>query len=164
MLGTNDRYWPLDACNLYWDGLQGEKFLIYVPNNGHGLADRSRLVAGLNAINRRILTGQPLPKLQWSFSEAGSAVKLRIESDTTVSRLKLWTTTAPTRDFRDSKWTTNGPDTRGKDFNVVLSQPSDGNAAYFGELIFNEGQDDQFSLSTNVRIVPSNSAAAGGGK
>src|SRR5262245_58372822 len=30
MLGTNDRYWPLEACSLYWDDLQGDKYLIYV--------------------------------------------------------------------------------------------------------------------------------------
>ena len=44
ILATNDRYWPLNACDLYWNDLVGEKYLIYVPNNGHGIQDRARLV------------------------------------------------------------------------------------------------------------------------
>jgi PhoPQ-activated pathogenicity-related protein len=80
ILGTNDRYWPLDACDLYWNDLVGEKYLIYVPNNGHGLPDRARLVAGLNALNRSVMTGKPLPKLQWSFKNGGDSVELNVEA------------------------------------------------------------------------------------
>ena len=35
LLGTNDRYWTLDSLNLYWDDLQGEKYVCYTPNSGH---------------------------------------------------------------------------------------------------------------------------------
>ena len=70
----DNRYWPLDACNLYWNDLKGEKYLIYVPNNGHGLNDRARLVAGLNALNRSVLTGKPLPKLQWTYADNGGGL------------------------------------------------------------------------------------------
>ena len=39
ILGTNDPYWPLDACNLYWDDVSGDKYVLYCPNQGHGIKD-----------------------------------------------------------------------------------------------------------------------------
>jgi PhoPQ-activated pathogenicity-related protein len=164
MLGTNDRYWPLEACNLYWHGLEGDKYLIYVPNNGHGLEDRGRLVAGLNALNRSVMTGKPLPKLTWSFNDVDAGTKLHITSDTPVSKAQLWMATAPTMDFRDAKWTTTEDTPGGKDFSLNLPPKSGVNSAYFAELIFHEGTDDQFSLSTNVKVLRNDATATGGGK
>lgn len=162
ILGTNDRYWPLDACNLYWNDLEGEKYLIYVPNNGHGLPDRSRIVAGLSALNRRIVTGKPLPKLAWDFKEGSASLQLQIASDAEFSRVRLWSATSLKRDFREAKWTSSDAGSTKKQIELPLPRPDEGLAAYFGELVFHEGQDDEFSLSTNVRIVPAKSAAVGG--
>jgi len=162
ILGTNDRYWPLDACNLYWDDLPGEKHLIYIPNNGHSLPDRARIVAGLNAINRRVITGKPLPKLDWGFKNGDGHVQLNVLSDVKLSRVRAWTAIAKTRDFRDSKWTATDASPADAAFISRLPIPSEGFAAILGEAVYHEGTDNEFSLSTNVRIVPSSAAAAEG--
>jgi len=162
MLGTNDRYWPLNACDLYWNDLQGEKYLIYVPNNGHGLPDRARLVAGLNALNRRVLTGKPLPKLEWAFKNGEGHVQLNMVSDVRPSRAQIWSAQASTLDFRDSKWTQTPAEVSDATFTHKQPLPSEGYAAFLGEAVFYEGTENQFWLSTNVRIVPSRAAAGGG--
>jgi PhoPQ-activated pathogenicity-related protein len=162
ILGTNDRYWPLDACDLYWNDLQGEKYLIYVPNNGHGLPDRARLVAGLNALNRRVITGKPLPKLEWGYKNGDGHVQLSVVSDVRPSRVNIWSATAKTRDFRDSQWTSIEADAADAAFVHRQPWPAEGYSALLGEAVYNEGTDNQFWLSTNVKIVPSSAAAAGG--
>jgi PhoPQ-activated pathogenicity-related protein len=162
ILGTNDRYWPLDACNLYWNDLEGEKYLLYVPNNGHGLQDRARVVAGLSAINRRVTTGKPLPKLDWSFDDGEGDLRLRVTSDVKPSRVRAWTAAAKTRDFRESKWTAADAPSAEAGFVSRLPIPREGYAAMLGEVVFHEGTENEFSLSTNVRIVPSALEAAGG--
>jgi PhoPQ-activated pathogenicity-related protein len=162
MLGTNDRYWPLDACNLYWNDLQGDKYLIYVPNNDHGLNDRARLVAGLNALNRSVLTGQPLPKLQWTYVNGDGGAELTVKSDVRPSRVRIWSSRAATRDFRDSKWTSTAASAAGDAFVHKQPPPSEGYSALLGEAVFHEGTDNQFWLSTNVQILSSKSAQAGG--
>jgi PhoPQ-activated pathogenicity-related protein len=160
ILGTNDRYWPLDACELYWNDLKGEKYLIYVPNNGHGLPDRARILGGLNALNQRVITGQALPKLAWGFENVASHVRLNVVSDVRPSRVRIWQTTATTRDFRDSKWTATDAEMADATFVHRLPVPREGNAAFFGEAVYHEATDQEFSLSTNIRIVPAAITAA----
>src|SRR5690606_33252787 len=31
---TNDVFFPIDDLNLYWNGLEGPKHVLYMPNNG----------------------------------------------------------------------------------------------------------------------------------
>jgi PhoPQ-activated pathogenicity-related protein len=162
ILGTNDRYWPLDACDLYWNDLVGEKYLIYVPNNGHDLRDRARVVAGIEALNRRVITGQPLPKLEWKFADADKQVRLNVTSDVPPSRVKIWSARSATRDFRDSEWTESEATAASGQFTHEQPVPASGYAAFFGEAVFNEGTEKQFWLSTNIRIITSQVEAAGG--
>lgn len=153
ILGTNDPYWPLDACNLYWDSLPGQKHLLYVPNNGHGVRDVPRLVGSLSALHNQAVTGKPLPKMSWGFEQQADGILLRVKSETPPRRVSAWTTSATTRDFRQSQWKSGTADKDGDSYVCRLPLPSDGYAALFGELEFNGPNDVPFYLSTNVRIV-----------
>lgn len=154
LLGTNDNYWPLDALNLYWDGLQGEKHILYVPNNGHGLQDLGRITGALAAIHRRGAEGKPLPKLSWDFAEQGDGVTLTVSSDVAPSIVNVWLADSATRDFRQSKWRSLPAKANGGEFSYVLSTPAAGFSAMFGEAVF-DGESLPLFLSTNVRIVKS---------
>lgn len=153
ILGTNDRYWPLDACNLYWHDLEGEKYLLYVPNSGHGLEDRARVVAGLCALHRRVVSGQKLPQLDWQFEKNGDHLQLRITSAEPPRRVRIWRAAAPTRDFRDARWTDQPARAQAASFLHQEPFPASGYAAVLGEVVYGEGPGQEFSLTTTVHIL-----------
>jgi PhoPQ-activated pathogenicity-related protein len=162
ILGTNDRYWPLDAERNYWPELEGEKYLLRIPNNGHGLKDYARIIGGLNAIHQRVVTGKAMPKLTWKFDDGGEHVELAVTSDQAPSRVRTWTAAAKSRDFRDSQWGSADSTNGGDAYTSKLARPAEGYAALFAEVVFAEDKPEQFSLTTNVRIVSSKAEAAAG--
>lgn len=153
VLGTNDPYWPLDALNLYWEGLTGPKHILYIPNNGHGLRDLPRLVGGLTALHQSVAQGRDLPKLDWQFTEADGKLRLVVKSDAKVERVEAWTASSMTRDFRPSTWKSQPADRQGDAHVCELVVPDKGCAALFGEVVFAGENKSSYYLSTNVRIV-----------
>ncbi|MBW3599419.1 MAG: DUF1080 domain-containing protein, partial [Planctomycetes bacterium] len=153
LLGTNDRYWPLDAANLYWDGLEGEKHVLYIPNNGHGLRDYPRIIGALTALHRQAAGGEALPKLTWKFENSKNRLRLHVACDEKPKSVQIWLATSPTRDFRDSQWTSRPAQANGEGYMHDLPLPETGYAAMFGEAVFDNGDAPSLHLSTNVRIV-----------
>ncbi len=163
MMGTNDPYWPLEAASLYWNDLLGEKYLLYVPNNGHGLQDLKRIVGDMLAFQEHVAQGKRLPKMKWHFNRAASALELTVESDLKPKSVVVWTATAKTRDFRESKWTSQPTRFENGSYRFELPVPAEGCAAVFGEATFPNGGIPYF-LSTNVRIVSKGDKAADASK
>lgn len=164
ILGTNDRYWPVDALNLYWDDLPGEKYILYCPNQGHGIKDYGRVFGSLNALHQKMINGKKLPKLEWSFANGAGKLTLKIESDIQPSKVVMWSATAKDRDFRESQWTSAPADASGDKYVCTLPVPGDGYAAMFAEAVFEEAAETPYYFSTNLRVLPSAEIAAGGGK
>ncbi len=133
--GSNDRYWPLNALDLYWGGLKGPKHLIALPNAGHGLeVNRDWAINGLGAFFRHTVAGRSLPVLSWSTAPDGpGSVRLTIHADPAPHSARLWTTTSPTRDFRESKWTSS-PLPPSTTIIAPLRKPSADNLAAFADL------------------------------
>ena len=79
--GTNDPYWVVDALNNYWDDLEGEKYILYIPNAGHGLdGGRETVVRTFAAFSLHLIRKVPFPELRWKFSQDDQTVKLTVES------------------------------------------------------------------------------------
>jgi PhoPQ-activated pathogenicity-related protein len=152
VLGTNDRYWTQDALNLYWDDLKGPKWVLYVPNSGHGLEDRERVYATLTAFIRMIAGGGRWPKMTWSYAEKGGGAELRLSSNTRAKEARLFSVQAPTKDFRDSRWSYTAMERAGKGFRAHYPAPKEGFAAIFGEAVY-EIDGRTFTLSTQIRIL-----------
>jgi PhoPQ-activated pathogenicity-related protein len=152
ILGTNDRYWPLDALNLYWKDLGGQKNILYVPNNGHGLKDLPRLVGAIHALQQQAITGHALPKLSWEHQLADGGLTLSLGADRKPAAARAWIATSATKDFRDSKWEAVELDVNGEKIAHHIDFPTSGYAAMFGELEFKD-LDIPLLLSSQVKIV-----------
>ena len=151
ILGTNDRYWTQDALNLYWDDLKGPKWVLYVPNSGHGLEDRERVFATLSAFIRKSANGTKWPKMKWSYREEDDELTLRVKSDIKPVEARLFSTKSNTLDFRDSRWSSE-PMRLASPATGVRRKPATGNEAVFGEAVYNlDGQ--PFTLSTQIKIL-----------
>ncbi len=152
IFGTNDRYWPLDACSLYWDQLQGEKHLLYVPNEGHGLKDTARVFGTISAFHHSRHGGKSLPEMDWEFSREDNGVALDVTAVGDVDTVRGWVAHAATRDFRDALWEQRACQAKGSNaWQLVVAMPKDGFMACFVECVTHADTMPAF-FSTNVRI------------
>jgi len=154
-LGTNDGFWTLDSLNLYWDGLQGDKYVVYVPNADHDLAmDWRRVLGGLRALHRHAHGVERLPALQWQYTQEDQQVTLQITPAAADVSVVLWTAQSPTRDFRKAQWTSR-PLTLDPDTQTATAQvqaPEQGYSAMYGEVIYSGGL-LPLHLSTTIRVL-----------
>jgi len=162
--GTNDPYWPLDALNTYWDGLKGDKWILYVPNAGHYLCERDkdgkeeklplRTIATLCAFCRSQIFDKPMPKVNCDMIVPAGAESLDVSllSDVKPLGARVYSTTATTRDFRKSFWEEKTLAMPGTKAACKVELPKDGHRAALLELQF-ELEDLKYTLSTPLRIL-----------
>ena len=150
--GTNDRYWPLDALNLYWDRLRGPKCLLYLPNSGHSMTDSGRVDDTTVAFFRQVAEGHPLPRFQWRFERTDRELRLHMQGRGAAEQARLWSARSESLDFREARWESVPATGERGDFVAELPRPSAGYRAAFGEAVF-AYRGRRFSLSTQVRIV-----------
>jgi PhoPQ-activated pathogenicity-related protein len=158
--GTNDPYWTQDALNIYWDDLEGDKWLTYVPNAGHGLAEKdgdgktthTRALAALAAFGRAYICEKPLPKLTWKHGEKDGKYTLTATSNPAPKAARLWSADAPTRDFRKSEWKQQPVKLGGGTAFSQVTAPESGCRVFFVECEYDlDGL--RYFLSTQLRIV-----------
>lgn len=150
--GTNDRYWAQDALNLYWDGLKGKKWILYVPNSGHGLEDRMRVFNTLSAFAQTLAGNKSFPQPKWEYTEGAEGVTLHVTSDVAPKEVRLFSATSTTKDFRDSKWAYTAMSATDKGYAGTYARPASGFAAVYGEIVYEVGG-KLFTLTTQIRIV-----------
>lgn len=160
--GTNDPYWSQDALNLYWDDLKQDKWVLYVPNAGHNLVqkhdgptlipDLTRAGNTLAAFARHQIFDKPMPKLRWKHEGSGPKMTLTLEADPAPKAARLWSATAPTRDFRKAKWSDKVLPVDGKTVTAEMAAPAEGLVAFFIEAEY-EIDGLRYFLSTQLRIA-----------
>jgi PhoPQ-activated pathogenicity-related protein len=148
--GTNDRYWTLNALDLYWDDIQGPKNVVYLPNAGHGLDQhRDYALNGLGAFFRHVVTARPMPQVSWGISRVvNGPTGLTVTSPTAPKLAKLWSARAEKADFRDSRWEST-PMAAGTTMTAEIPTPEKGRVAFFADLEY-EIDGLTFHLSTKI--------------
>jgi PhoPQ-activated pathogenicity-related protein len=163
VLGNNDPYWTVDALNLYWGGLGGEKWILYVPNAGHKLQQQTdsngknpmRAIEGVAAFVRHQITGVPLPKLSWKHETVEGKLRLVVQASPAPLSSRLWEARAPTRDFRHSQWSEQPVSTKSVAIVGELAPPTEGYLAYYADLEYAiEGL--HYHLCTQLRVAGGN--------
>jgi PhoPQ-activated pathogenicity-related protein len=149
--GSNDRYWPLGALNIYWDDLSGPKSVVYLPNAGHNLAvNRDYALNGIGAFFRHAIGRKTWPQVSWQHTDGGDTLGLAVKSTPAPKSAQLWVARSDTRDFRDSTWEPTRLTAADAGITGSVPRPEKGFVALFGDL---EYQVDgiPYHLSTQVR-------------
>ena len=163
ILGTNDRYWSQDSLNIYWKDLKGPKWVLYTPNSGHGLEDRTRVLNTLTAFARSVASHTPWPKMEWAYHPTADGAELTVHSDSSPKSARLFHVAAATQDFRDSKWTSDEitdpkPGQNSATYKMGFPNPASGYAAIFAEVSY-EIDGKPFTLSTQIDILSASKGA-----
>jgi PhoPQ-activated pathogenicity-related protein len=162
--GTNDDYWPVDAVNLYWKELPGEKYILYVPNNSHSLKDYGRVTGSVLALHEHQAGTKRLPEFDWTFTEDEQAVAISVRASPRPDLMRIWSSESMTADFRQARWSAEllGVATERAQYRMPRTQ---GHRAFFVEAEFRDGRTLPLFLSTTVRTVPPrNRASIAGGQ
>jgi PhoPQ-activated pathogenicity-related protein len=150
--GTNDRYWVIDAVNLYWDDLVGEKHILYVPNAGHGLDDgKEGALTTLAVFAQNIALQTSLPQLTWKHDDDGERMRLTVQSNPAPNSVRLWIAHSEDKDFRPDRWDATEVKANGDGVFVGhVERPSSGHVAFFAEARYSFGE-LEYALSTQMR-------------
>lgn len=154
---TNDLYWTLDSFNLYRQDLKGQTNVLYVPNVGHMMQGAEELILGTaGQWVQRVVRQAALPRLSLSVRLTGSAWQAQAEVNQPPVEVRLWTASAPSRDFRTVHWTSRSMAAAGAAtahlYTATINPPGDAQFfAAFSETDFG-GEFLPFKLSSPVVV------------
>lgn len=153
---SGDQYFHPDNSRFYFEELQGEKYLRYVPNAKHNLAG-SDARESLLAFYQAILTGTPRPVFSWKKEKDGSLV---VTVKDKPKEVNLWQATNPkARDFRvdtigNAYTSTPLKEEKPGVYVGRVEKPAQGFTAFFVELVYASGGKYPFKFTTQVVIAP----------
>ncbi len=176
VIGTcGDEFFIPDSPRFFWDDLQGEKLLRWIPNAEHSCAGHAEdIMAGVQSFYVSIVSGYARPKVSWNISDVDGSIDVYSEG-VPVEKAILWkATNAKGRDFR---LVVCGDVNNASCLNPVLwfpeeiqpispgryvasvPPPADGWTGFLVELTYKIGglsYIDPFKVTTPVSVVPLN--------
>jgi len=153
---SGDQFFLPDNSQFYYDKIQGEKHLRYVPNVKHNLAGSDALES-LLAFYQAVLAGRPRPEFSWKKEKDGALI---VTVKNKPKEVNVWQATNPkARDFRLDiiglayKSTPLKEEKPGV-YVARVAKPATGFTAFFVELIYDSGGKYPFKFTTEVSVVP----------
>jgi len=137
--GSNDPYWSIDAVNFYLNDIPGEKYILYVPNSGHNLEDRERVLKDVFAFYLYTAGRIPFPKIGYETVEDDTSINLILKSDIKPAKVGLWYAESDNKNFVHSVWKYIEAEESEDKYTVRLERPEDKSLAFFGEFYYNIG-------------------------
>jgi PhoPQ-activated pathogenicity-related protein len=153
---AGDQFFLPDSSQFYYDDLQGEKYLRYVPNTDHGMG-RSDATESLAAFYWTIMNDKPRPQYTWTREGDNS---LRVTTKDKPTKVTLWQATNP--NARDFRLEMIGPAYKPTELQAEsdgvyvgkVETPEKGFKAFFVEMQYDVGAPVPLKLTTEVRVVP----------
>jgi PhoPQ-activated pathogenicity-related protein len=156
-MGTNDPYWTIDAVKHYINDIPGHNLLHYVPNAGHDLGNQLQAFGALSAYFALTLQNKPYPVCTGKLTEKGKNITIEVQATPNqLVRALLWTAASDSRDFRKSTWTKTEIPVKAPDKSAVstrLTYPQTGFRAFYIDLIYQDPNGEEFSVSTRTYVA-----------
>jgi len=136
--GSNDPYWAIDATSIYFNDLIGPRYVLYVPNSGHNLEDRERVIKDISAFYLYITGRLRFPNITWRTQNGEGSIKIELSSDIKPSKAGIWYATSPDKRFVSSLWQyVEGKISEDGYYLVEIDKPKNEDMAIFGEVLYN---------------------------
>ena len=157
LMGTNDEYWPVDAVKNYIDSIPGENHICYTPNAGHDLGDKKTALGTLNAFFGTVISGQQVPKCDYSVVADNGKIVVTINADAgLLVDAIVWSAASPDREFRDKTWTSSSLGKSGIDsFTFETPVPASGFHAFYIDLKYKAPFGGEYTQSTRMFLISS---------
>lgn len=152
---SGDQFFQPDSWKFYWDELEGEKHIQYVPNFGHDLSE-SDAIPNLISFYSSILNQTARPIYEWKVEE--EKIKFHVNPANTPLSVKVWSLhNSESRDFRIDEF---GPNWKSEELPIQengkyeyhLASPEQGYTGYFLEVTF-AGQ-SPLKVTSGVEVMP----------
>jgi len=154
---TCDEFFVTDSWKFYWDDLQGDSYLQYVPNVGHGLHG-SYLPQSLVAFYQSTITETAIPSFVWDIS--GDTIFAKVDPSVD-HQVRVWEAVNPEgRDFKSyvvgtEAWKMKNMETdENGQYIIPISPPDKGYKGALLEVVFHPDSQFPLTLTTGTLITP----------
>lgn len=154
---ASDEFFLPDSWQFYWDDLEGEKYLRYIPNTGHSLSNTDAAVS-LATFHYHIINDIEMPHFDWRIEN--ETIEINVDLNQLPDEILLWSAHNPDgRDFRlyviDRIWLAEEVEiSESGQITLELQAPENGFTAWFVEATYNAETELPLKLTSGVVVTP----------